>query len=324
MNIKKLIILLCLFIIALTACEKDNDQDNMIYNNPKSRVKRIIGENKLWGKYELEFNYRPDGRLDKVWRFDGEENQSAVDTFGYFTVEYDIDYHKFQIYDYVLNIDADSVKVLQDLYPATYEDTLRDRRVSRLFYSTIWEDNHFITKTYRPRRNNGTGSMFNTSYVNVSSQTQIPEISPEGNVVVIRSMEDIYGNGGYNNEYTRTIYKYEFTYEGKNMVSAVCCKPDSFDETSWSKLEDFTFSYYLSFLTGADNNHYKMRRSGNKVVIAEPGKNITYTLNDIGLAIEMITTDGDTAKIEYEEGYGNFSELYATPLERTLGKVWIK
>ena len=55
-------------------------------------------------------------------------------------------------------------------------------------------------------------------------------------------------------------------------------------------------------MTGVDNATYKMRRSSKKVVIAEPGKNTTYTLNDEGLAIRIESTDGETATIEYEDG----------------------
>lgn len=67
-----------------------------------------------------------------------------------------------------------------------------------------------------------------------------------------------------------------------------------------------------------------MRRSANTVVIAEPGVNTTYTLNDYGVAVKVENTDGETAIIEYEQGSGNFSELYATPLDKILGKVWVK
>ena len=67
-----------------------------------------------------------------------------------------------------------------------------------------------------------------------------------------------------------------------------------------------------------------MRRDSKQAVIALPGENITYTLNEEGLAIKMETTTGESATIEYETGSGNFSELYATPLDRALGKVWVK
>lgn len=83
-------------------------------------------------------------------------------------------------------------------------------------------------------------------------------------------------------------------------------------------------SNYAGILVGVDNEGYKMRRGSNKVVVAEPGKNTTYTLNSQGLAVKVETTDGETATIEYENGYGNFAELYATPVDRCLGKIWVQ
>lgn len=314
--------LLCLFILA--ACQDDDEnQDGNYINTSKMRVKRIVGENAHWGKYELEFTYRADGRLDRVWRIDPTVTE-VRDTVGSFYVEYDVDFHKFQIMDYVLNIDADSVNVLKEAYPESYEDTLRTRRVARMYYSTQLENGQFVARKFRPRQNTGSGDMFNTAYVNVSSQTQMLETTASGQPLVIRCYDDVYGTGGENDQYERTVSKYEFTYEGDEMVSGASYKPDSFSETSWTKLKEMSFSHYSGILTGVDADFYKMRRNNTTVVIAEPGRNITYTLNAEGLAVKMETSDGESATIEYENGTGNFSELYATPLERTLGKVWVK
>lgn len=322
MNIRKIILLSLLFLTALAACKDDDDQgENNYWGESKIRVKSIVGENAIWGKYELQFNYFPDGRLENAWRFDQADRR---DTLGRFVVNYDTDYHLFQILDYVVNIDADSVKVLQDLYPETYKDTLKHRRAIRTLYLVEMENNNWDRWNYRPRRNTGSGTQFNSSYVNVSSQLQRLEKSPEGKPLVIRCNEDVFGDGGENYNYERSIIKYEFTYDGGEMVSGIVAKPDSYSETSWSKLYDISFSSYSGVLTGVDSDRYKMRRSAKKVVIAEPGKNITYTLNDDGLAIKMETSDGETATITYENGSGNFAELYATPLDRVFGKVWVK
>ena len=90
----------------------------------------------------------------------------------------------------------------------------------------------------------------------------------------------------------------------------------SYSVTSWTKLDEISFSFYSGVLTGVDNATYKMRRSSKKVVIAEPGKNTTYTLNDEGLAIRIESTDGETATIEYEDGSGNFSLIQSFWLTR--------
>lgn len=115
-----------------------------------------------------------------------------------------------------------------------------------------------------------------------------------------------------------------FNTDKNETVAVDIYKPDSYNDESWTKTENITFSYYSGMLIGAEGEHYKMRRSGNTVVIAEPGVNTTYRLNEYGLAEKMESTAGDVASIEYEKGIGNFSELYTTPLDRSLGKIWIK
>lgn len=308
-------------------CGCNNDDDDVQNGNyitkNKMRVKRMEGENAHWGKYILEFNYREDGRLENAIRL----NPNATDrrdTVGIFQVKYDNDFHEFKIYDIVLRIDADSVNKLQQLYPTTYQDTLLKRRTFVLYYSTKLENGQFMTRIYRPKRSNGSGEDYNPSYVNVSGHTQMLEMTKEGLPLVVRCYDDVYKSGGENDIYDRTVVKYEFMYEGKEITMGGLYEPDSRSETSWKKLKDMSFSNYAGILVGVDSDFYKMRRSGDKVVVAEPGRNITYTLNEAGMAVKLETTDGETAVISYESGGGNFSELYVAPLDHVLGKVWIK
>ena len=311
-------------ILIFCGCNNDDDvQDGNYVTENKMRVKRMEGENAHWGKYILEFNYRADGRLENAIRLNPNVADQR-DTVGIFQVEYDNDFHEFKIYDIVLRIDADSVNKLQQLYPTTYQDTLLKRRTSVLYYSTKLENGQFMTRIYRPKRSNGSGEEYNPSYVNVFGQTQMLEETKEGLPLVVRCYDDVYKSGGENDEYNRTVMKYEFMYEGNEMNMGILSQPNSYSESSWIKLKERKFSNYSGVLVGVDSDFYKMRRSGDKVVVAEPGKNITYTLNEAGMAVKLETTDGETAVISYESGGGNFSELYATPLDHVLGKVWIK
>lgn len=324
MNRFRLFLLPLVCLLAFSACKDDDDnQGGNFVNTNKMRVKRIEGENTRWGKYVWEFSYRTDGRLESAVRLDPNVTNRR-DTVGMMFVEYDVDFHKFTVYDRVMRIDLDSINKLKELYPDTYQDTLLQRRTSVTLYSTQLENGQFVAHTNRPRRSNGSGSMYNPQYVNVSAQTQMLEVNEDGQPLVIRCYDDVYGAGGENGKYERTVCKYEFLYEGKEMVSGISYRPDSYSESSWTKLKDLSFSYYSGILVSVDSDFCKMRRSGDKVVVAEPGRNITYTLNAEGLAVKLETTDGDTAVISYEEGPGNFAELYATPLDRALGKVWVK
>ena len=323
MNIKNIFLGSLLLMGALVSCNDDDDTpmaEN--FGGQGMRVKSIVGTNKIWGDYELEFNYREDGRIDRVWRFD---QTAERDTTGYFSVNYDVDIHEFSIYDLVLNIDVDSVKVLEGLYPTTIADTLKKHTTSQLLYSVKREKGEWEQKICRPRRNVGHGSKYNPSYINVSGQLQRLERVPGTKLpAVIRTNEEVYGEGGENDKSVRTVLKYEFAYDGGNLVSGSTWLPDSFSDTSWSKYYDFNFNTYSGVLVSVDCDSYKMRRSGNKVVVAEPGRNITYTLNERGLAVKIETTDGESATVVYEEGNGNFSELYAMPLDEALGKVWVR
>lgn len=323
MALKRIIMLSLLLVTTLIACnDDDNNGKGGLYNSgSNSRVKRIVGENDHWGKYELQFNYRPDGRLDCVWRFSDNERR---DTLGCFEVEYDIDYYKFEVIDYVLNIDSDSVSVLKELYPTSWEDTLCKRRLEQILYSTELKEGKLVTKTFQEPRGNSEGILFAPEYINVSSQTLMVENNENGEPLVIRCYEDVYGKGSENTLYDRTVLKYEFEYSGDELISVVQYIPDSYSETSWTKYGEFSCSNYAGILTGVDNDTYKMRRDSKQAVVALPGENIIYTLNDEGLAVKMESTTGETAVIEYEAGSGNFSELYATPLDRALGKVWVK
>lgn len=299
--------------------EEDGGKNSGIYKNESPvRVKRIIGENEVWGKYELEFHYRPDGLLEQVWRFGDLPYVAIRDTLGNFSVQYDIDYHEFKVMDYVLTIKEDSIRSLQNMYPETIADTLRSRFRKKELYTTKLSEGFYTVKKCRPPKH-----VFG-DYINLSSQTQIVENNQEGKPLVIRCYNDVYGMGGDNKEYERTVSKYEFTYSGNEMIEGTVYRPDSQSETSWTELWGLIFSHYSGILTGVDSDSYKMRRSRHTVVVAEPGKNTTYTLNDYGLAVKMENTDGETATVEYEEGSGNFSELYASPLDRLLGKAWVK
>ena len=300
--------------------EEDNGTNgNETYANESPlRVKRITGERQDWGQYELQFNYRPDGLLEQVWRFGNIPYTETRDTLGEFSVEYDLDYYNIAVIDYFLSVKEDSINKLKAQYPEYIADTIKARLTKKLLYTSTLFEGSYITTEYRPPLDVW------GEYINVVSQTLMVENKADGKPLVIRRYEDVPGIGGDNDEYDRTVYKYEFLYVGDELVEAVVYTPDSYSETSWTGVWKIAFSHYSGILTGVESDSYKMRRSGNTVVIAEPGINTTYTLNEYGLAVKMENTDGETATIEYEEGSGNFSELYATPLDHVLGKVWIK
>lgn len=319
---RKLILLSLMFCMALASCQKDDDAEKTAYAGKSSkRVKRIVGENGVWGKYRLEFNYENDGTLKGAWRFDTETG----DTTGVIQVEYDLNYYRLSIKDYVLKIDADSVAVWKKKYPDTWQDTVRGFRTDQLLCSVELKEGILTKKIGRPRRNTGSGKFYNPTYVKVSDHTQMPDMVA-GVPMIIRCYDEVYGSGAdnENNVKERTVSKYEFAYEGSDLLNGVRYIPDAHSETSWRKVSEISFSNYSGIVTGVESDTYRMRRSTNRVVVAEPGKTWTYTLDTEGVAISLETSDGETAVFEYEAGSGNFYELFAMPLERIQGKVWVR
>ena len=306
--------------LLLSACSDDNSGGNTGSQNAM-RIKRVSGENSLWGKYELNFYYQADGRLEHAICLNRGEN--ILDTLASFSVEYDLNYFKFEVNDYVVNIDADSVRKLQQLNPDTYWDTLQLRTAKRVRYSSVWENDRLTIQHNRPRKENGSGLNFTTAYINVTSQTQIPEYGEYG-LLVVRCYNDVFYNGAANTEYSRSVMKYELDYKGNEAVACELYRPDPYSDESWTQFGEMSLSHYSGILTGVESEDYKMRRSSNQVIVAEPGRNTTYVLNEYGLAVKMENTDGEYATIEYESGNGNFAELYASPLDRIIGKVWVK
>lgn len=317
---RKLMIISLMLCVALAACHEDHDTDAPGYAGGSSkRIKRITGENSVWGKYCLVFNYEPDGTLKDGWRTDVETG----DTTGAVRVSYDADYYLLSFVDFVPGVDADSAAVLKEMYPDTWADTLLARRTEQVLCSVEQRGDRQTKSFNRPRRDIGSGKAYDPTYVRVSYSTQIADLT-DGKPVVIRSLDYVYGSGADNDATERTVSKYEFAYDGSELVGGSCYSPDLYNETGWKKKEEIGFASYSGIVTGVESDTYKMRRSTNRVAVAEPGNTLTYTLDEEGLAVRLETSDGEQAVFEYEAGSGNFYELFAMPLERVLGKVWVR
>ena len=319
---KSILLLLAVFVVLFAACD-DNDGDAGLTSyagKADRRIKSITGENNVWGKYRLDFSYMEDGRLKEGWRTDAETG----DTTGAVTVRYDVDYFILTVTDYVPGVDEKTAETLKEMYPDTYLDTLRARRQDMTLFSIELKDGEFTKKLYRPRRNVGSGSSYAVTYVHVADYIQIPDPDITGEPSVIRCYDDVYGSGGDNNARERTLSKYEMVRTNGEITGVVRYLPDFYVAGTWKKADELFLSHYNGVLTGVESDTYKMRHGAGKAVVAEPGRTQTYTLGSDGLATKMETSDGETAAFEYEAGSGNFYEVFTLPLERLLGKVWIR
>lgn len=319
----RIILFSLILCMAFVACQDEDEGTTTSYAGSASkRIKRITGENSVWGKYRLEFTYESDGSLKEAWRLDAETG----DTTGVIKVSYDVNYHLLSITDYVYTLSAENIQRFKEMYPDTWRDTLKSYRTEQLLCSVELKDGGVTKILNRPRRHVNGGGTYIVNYVKISSSTQYLE-ERDGRPAVIRCMDRKFPEGAENNYITsaeRTVGKYEFIYDNEDLTTGIYYVTDAYSETSWREIRKMEFSLYSGIVTGVDSDTYKMRRGGNKVVVAEPGKTLTYELDSEGCAVSLQGSDGETATFEYEPGSGNFYELFAMPLDQVLGKVWVR
>ena len=314
------ILLLLIFCTTFIACQDDDNETISFEKGAKKRVKQITGENSVWGKYRLNFTYDKEGNFLKAWRL----NAETGDTTGVITVDYDLNYHFLSIIDYVSQLDPARIPEYQQKYPNDWQDSVKSYHSEQLLCSVKLEVRQVTKVLNRPRRYLGSGKDYNATYVKVSQTKQMSE-ELNGQPTVVRCIDSKYGVGADNASVEeRVVSKYEFVYTGGELSGGSQYWPDTYSETSWRKIGDISIELYSGVVVGIDSDTYRMRRSGKKVVVAEPGKTYTYELDDEWCAVRMENSDGDTATFEYEAGNGNFYELITTPEERALYKVWIR
>lgn len=314
----RIILFSLILCMAFVACQDDDDGITTSYAGSASkRIKRITGENSTWGKYRLDFAYESDGTLKEAWRLDAETG----DTTGVIKVSYDVNYHLLSITDYVYTLSSENIQKMKEMYPDTWQDSLKSYRNDQLLCSVELKDGGMTKILNRPRRHVNDANV--VDYVKVLASTQYFE-KRDDKPAVIRCMDRKYREGAESYIGDRSVSKYEFIYDNGDLTTGIYYVPDAYSETSWREVNRIDFSLYSGIVTGVDSETYKMRRGGNKVVVAEPGKTLTYELDSEGCAVSLQGSDGETATFEYESGSGNFYELFAMPLDQVLGKVWIR
>ena len=129
MNIRKIIGLSFLCCAVFMACNDDDDDavSNAYEGASSQRIKRITGENAVWGNYRLDFTYESDGRLKEGIRTDA----GTGDTTGRVEVKYDQNYHRLEFFDYMYSIDEEGIAEIQEKYPDTWQDSVASYFVER-------------------------------------------------------------------------------------------------------------------------------------------------------------------------------------------------
>lgn len=322
---KKIIMIMSVALgVCMLSCDKDSGDNG--HGTADFRVKRISGSNARWGEFELLFLYTPDGLLERAWRRNTVQPESKRDTLGRMDVSYQNSLTSMSLYDYVLNIDADSLAKLIEEYPTNYSDSLRRRRVARLQMENVFykDENTVILTQMVPPADFGAGDDFSTRYKNLCETTSMLEYDTKGRIIVIRRFVNTYAQNGLNADFETTIDKYEFSYSGDGPTAGNYYLQSSYVPDSWLGEGSWQYSYSDGRPMSIIGDGYTWERSGATLTITEAGAVTHCTLDDNGNVTGATLPDGSQIMIEYEPGRGNAAELLYSPDQVLMGKNLIK
>lgn len=319
--------------MAIFSCEKNDKAHDTELVKVKDgyRVTAISGKNSHWGEYQLLFHYNQRNCVDTVWRCDKNSNILKRDTVGYFLGEDDNMTQFLQIYDKVINIDADSIERLKQDAPDSYQDSLKRSRITRrFFYKTNSKKGTLFTKEektmlYEPKKDFGVGSNFDNTYYKKKFSSYIYEYNSKGEIIVARIFVSDYPTI-YDRDVIKTVDKTEFTYANERIVKAELFTPNSTTEESWTLNDAYTYSYEGDRLVSIKGTNYSVTfsYSGNVLTTNTNGEIVKYTMNDNGYVTKFEYPDGSYMDVVYEKGKGNYNELQYTIYDSLLGIPNIK
>lgn len=338
MKNKFLIILVVFVSCYAVSCNKTTDSIGKEDTTPQlnsHRVKRIVTKGIGEEDYQILFNYDKTGMLTYAFRCGMKEEVIQPDpiddtiilkpyikrdTLGYLSKGKNTAGNLFTISDYVINIDKDSVARLKAQYPESYLDTLKKRRTMRTRFQYTAAIKNDIEESFFPRTDFGVGMEFNNQYLKESKNVYLYEYDRENRLVVARYVNYKYNpNIKLNDKFDKITYKTEFSYSDKQLVTADLYKLAIDGVESWEKYDSYHYSYSNGELTNISGTNYNLTRSVDNITIVNNGITEIYTFNDDGYITKIEYSDGKLIEIEYEEGNGNFGNLYMTTYSKMLG-----
>lgn len=327
------------------SCKKElmEGGNEVTYNS--HRVKRIVTHGIGKEDYQLLFNYSSTGTLTRAYIcgaaeeiIEPEPSEDSVvqkpiikrDTLGYLSKGKNDLGDLYQIYDYVINIDKDSVARIQAAHPETYKDTLKRRVTSRLAYQILTDfkkTSQLKEETeskFMARADFGVGKEFNNQYLNDSKNVYKYEYKDDKVIIVRHAGYKYNPEIKLNDKFEKVITKTEFTYSGDNIATVTFYELLVGSEENWTKKNSYDYTYSDGTLMGIKGNEFNYIRTSDQITITNSGNTDTYTIDKNGNIVRIDYANGSFSEIEYESGHGNFSDLYVTNYSKLLGMPFIK
>ncbi len=283
--------LLISLILLLIACNKDDDDSGSIEDD---RIKEIVRSNKETGVEvaRITINYDANNRLTEVTEYDSIAAQNKV----LFSVNYD---------DVIETIAYDEGEFNEKLL-VTLEN---DRTIRREIHA--WNFSNWITESISEYSysDNKLVYSFQTLFTNlIGSEANRAIAFVYENELLTTVNDTIY----YDDGLSRSIGKTEIQYDGNSVTElAEYDYYNSGSEEGFILSDKEIFSYDINkiFIDKYENTY-----SGEEF----RGTN-EYTISDKGSLLSFLPYDSPyETNFIYEEGKGNFRDIFYSPIDRNL------
>ena len=256
--------MICLLLLTMgwVACNDDDDNIEVGVRpiNPV-RVNEITGHNDHWGDYTLKIQYVND-KLENMSRYDKNGYRK-----GGLSVTKEQGVITYAVNDYVYNVDADSIARLDLWLKGKYgagnyslEDSIPV--IARTLYKVdvTLDEESMVTQQvfsyYIPKTDFGLGDDFDNTYTLDYKETFIYEYGEGTSIVNVRSFYDTFAPDDAKNYETRTLYKYEYVYDGKRIVTNRIYQVNNHSELSWDLLNERGYAYSGGSLISVKGDGY--------------------------------------------------------------------
>lgn len=236
----------------------------------------------------------------------------------------------YAVNDYVNNVDADSIARLDLWLKGKYgvgnyslEDSIPV--IARTLYKVdvTLDEESMVTQQvfsyYIPKTDFGLGDDFDNTYTLDYKETFIYEYGEGASIVNVRSFYDTFAPDDAQNYETRTLYKYEYVYDGKRIMKNRIYQVNNHSESSWDLINDRMYTYSGNNLVSVKGDGYLLDRNysdARTLSLNLNGEIMSYVLNEYNFLIKSDNGKGEVMNVTYEPGNGNFYHMYRLDREQ--------
>ena len=262
--------MICLLLLAMgwVACNDDDDNIEVGVRpiNPV-RVSEIAGHNDHWGDYTLKIQYVND-KLENMSRYDKNGRRK-----GGLSVTKEQGVITYAVNDYVNNVDADSIARLDLWLKGKYgagnyslEDSIPV--IARTLYKVdvTLDEESMVTQQvfsyYIPKTDFGVRAMILIIPIRwITRRLLFTSMEKELRLLNVRSFYDTFVPDDAKNYETRTLYKYEYVYDGKRIVTNRIYQVNKHSELSWDLINERGYTYSGGSLISVKGDGYLLEKN---------------------------------------------------------------